>query len=153
MNRMNTTERPWVLREMDLVRVKFTEAKVSQMRAFVCRLGPEDIEWLREVPHKGWTCTCVEDLEEPCEICEMCESQEIRYVHTMAHPRYPEALRCGRICAGQMERDYAAAWKREAELKRRGRKPRRKAAYGGITQAQADARVAEWLGQRRVKFV
>jgi hypothetical protein len=52
-----------------------------------------------------------------------------------------------------MERDYAAAWKREAELKRRTRKPRRKVAAGGITQAQADARVAEWLGQRRVKFV
>ena len=48
MNEMSTTDRPTIFRELDLIRVKFTEAKVSQMRAFVCRLGPEDIEWLRE---------------------------------------------------------------------------------------------------------
>jgi hypothetical protein len=45
---MSTTDRPVILRELDLVRVSFTEAKVSQLRAFVCRLGPEDISWLRE---------------------------------------------------------------------------------------------------------
>jgi len=48
MDEISTTDRPVILRELDLIRVKFTEAKVSQMRAFVCRLDASDIEWLRE---------------------------------------------------------------------------------------------------------
>ena len=83
-------------------------------------------KWSRpEVPHKGWTCTDVEDMEEPSEICEMCETQEIRYVHVMTHPKYPGELRCGVICAGQMERDLVGAYRREAELKKRTRRRER----------------------------
>jgi hypothetical protein len=41
------SNRPSILRQMDIIKAKFTEAKVSQMRAFVCRLGPDDIEWLK----------------------------------------------------------------------------------------------------------
>lgn len=26
------------------------------------------------VPHKGWSCVGVDDLEEPSQVCEMCES-------------------------------------------------------------------------------
>ena len=40
--------RPSILRELNIVNAKFTEAKVSQMRAFVCRLDGDAIEWLRE---------------------------------------------------------------------------------------------------------
>lgn len=69
------------------------------------------------VPHSGWHCVETEDLEEPLEICEMCEVQQIRYVHVMTHPEFPEPLRCGCICAGHMEQDRAAAVFRERELK------------------------------------
>lgn len=42
------------------------------------------------VPHKGWTCIDIEDLGAPDAVCEMCERQDIRYVHAMEHPDYPE---------------------------------------------------------------
>jgi hypothetical protein len=71
------------------------------------------------VPHKGWKCIADQDLGEPAETCEMCESSEIRYVHVMQHPDYPEVLRCGRICAGHMENDYVAAENRERTLQNR----------------------------------
>jgi hypothetical protein len=70
-----------------------------------------------DVPHKGWECVGFEDLEEPSEICEMCEVQEIRYVHEMAHRDYPRILRCGCICASNMELDYTAAYRREVQAK------------------------------------
>lgn len=65
------------------------------------------------VPHKGWSCIDIEDLGEPSTTCEMCETQEIRYVHHMQHPSYPEVLACGCICAGHMENDYDRAQRRE----------------------------------------
>lgn len=74
--------------------------------------------WARSgIPHRGWTCTDIEDLEDDREICEMCESTEIRYAHIMSHPDYPEPLRVGCICAGHMEGDYTVARLREAELR------------------------------------
>jgi hypothetical protein len=77
-------------------------------------------KWLVSgVPHRGWTCTNVTDLDEPSFTCEMCEVMVIRYVHTMEHPDYPEPLDCGCICAGNMEEDYAAAERREREMKNR----------------------------------
>jgi hypothetical protein len=69
------------------------------------------------VPHKGWVCVDIEDLGEPAETCEMCEVMEIRYVHHMEHDDYPEVLRCGCVCAGNMEQDRAAARAREATLR------------------------------------
>jgi len=69
------------------------------------------------VPHKGWSCVNIEDLEEPSAVCGMCERTEIRYVHYMEHPEYPETLACGCICAGHMEQDYEGARKRETLLK------------------------------------
>ena len=55
-----------------------------------------------EVPHRGWSCIGTDDLEEPSQLCEMCESVEIRYVHFMKHPNYPETLGVGCICAEHM---------------------------------------------------
>jgi hypothetical protein len=77
------------------------------------------------VPHKGWTCIGVEDLEEPNAICEMCETQEIRYVHTMHHPDYPTGLDVGCVCAEHMEDDYVRPRLREKTLRSAaGRKKR-----------------------------
>ena len=70
-----------------------------------------------EVPHKGWSCVGIEDLGEPSAVCEMCETQEIRYVHSMQHPHYPQILMCGCVCAGYMEEDPAWARQREGELR------------------------------------
>lgn len=71
------------------------------------------------VPHKGWTCEDVTDLEAPLAVCDMCEVQVIRYVHTMSHPDYPGLLECGCICAGHMEEDLIRARLREHNLRLR----------------------------------
>jgi hypothetical protein len=73
----------------------------------------------RGVPHRGWTCIDIEDAEEQEFQCEMCEATLIRYLHVMEHERYPEVLRAGCICAGNMERDLAAARQRETDFKKR----------------------------------
>lgn len=70
------------------------------------------------VPHKGWSCVGVDDLEEPSQVCEMCESVDIRYVHYMEHPDYPETLAVGCVCAEHMEEDYARPRAREKDLRR-----------------------------------
>ncbi len=80
-------------------------------------------KWSQEgVPHKGWTCTDIEDLGEPLQICEMCESQEIRYVHHMKNAAYSGVLSVGCICAGHLEGDIENAKKRDDLMKSRSRK-------------------------------
>ena len=69
------------------------------------------------VPHKGWKCVSVEDLEEPSALCEMCETQEIRYVHYMTHDDYPETLGVGCVCAEHMEADRKGPKRRESNLR------------------------------------
>ncbi len=64
------------------------------------------------VPHKGWTCTGIEDLGDLDARCQMCESQEIRYSHRMEHPEFGVLL-CGCVCAGKLEENYPAAQDRE----------------------------------------
>ena len=44
------------------------------------------------IPHKGWVCVYVEDLEEPEFVCEMCGQEEIRYVHYMKHEEFPNII-------------------------------------------------------------
>jgi hypothetical protein len=73
---------------------------------------------LAGVPHKGWTCTNIEDCGEPQFVCEMCEVQEIRFVHEMWHDDYG-ALKVGCVCAGHMEENIAGARQREARFKQR----------------------------------
>lgn len=76
------------------------------------------------VPHKGWECISMDDLgDNPDDwaVCEMCEEQNIRYVHTMVHPEYPDRMGCGSICAGHMEEDYESAKRRERQAKSRTR--------------------------------
>lgn len=74
------------------------------------------------VPHKGWTCVGIEDLDEPSQICEMCDSVEIRYVHQMEHPEYPAILSVGCVCAEHMEGDYVRPREREATLRKASRR-------------------------------
>jgi hypothetical protein len=69
------------------------------------------------VPHKGWTCIDIEDLDSPGHVCEMCEVQEVRYVHTMEHSDYAGSLLVGCICAGHMEQDLVGARAREDAFK------------------------------------
>jgi len=69
------------------------------------------------VPHRGWTCLDVQDLEEPSAICGMCETAEVRYVHCMQHADYPEVLEVGCVCAEHMEQDYVGPHRREQSLK------------------------------------
>lgn len=71
------------------------------------------------VPHRGWVCVGIEDVGSSAEVCEMCETQEIKFVHIMEHGSYPTPLRCGCVCAGAMEGDYAIAKRREGELRKR----------------------------------
>jgi len=76
------------------------------------------------VPKKGWTCTGIDDLEEPSQVCEMCESAEVRYVHFMEHPNYPNVLAVGCVCAENMEEDYFRPREREKRLRTLARRRR-----------------------------
>jgi hypothetical protein len=74
-------------------------------------------KWSQEgVPHKGWQCCDIYDLEDDHMICEMCETVEIRYVHVMSHEQYEGPLKVGCICAGNMEGSLSRAKKREQRL-------------------------------------
>ena len=84
-------------------------------------------KWVRAgVPQRGWTCTTVADLGDgESQTCDMCEATEIRYVHVMEHPEYPESIEAGCICAGHMAGNPAAARQRERAAKHRiGRRSR-----------------------------
>tara|TARA_Y100000813_G_scaffold174866_1_gene139865 strand:- start:41 stop:562 length:522 start_codon:yes stop_codon:yes gene_type:complete len=69
------------------------------------------------VPHKGWRCVDIEELEEQDHLCEMCESRMVRFVHVMEHDNYDEELRVGCVCAGHMEEDLVGARQRETAFK------------------------------------
>ncbi len=71
------------------------------------------------MPHRGWRCVGVDDLEEAAAVCEMCCIQEIRYVHTMEHPEYSGALNVGCHCAERMEEDYAGPRARDEAMRSR----------------------------------
>jgi hypothetical protein len=78
------------------------------------------------VPHKGWTCVDVDDNgcepDDEWTICEMCEVVEIRWVHRMTHPDYPDELGVGCICAEHMEDDYVGPKLREQRAQSRARR-------------------------------
>lgn len=77
------------------------------------------------LPHSGWSCVDVEDLQSPSMICQMCESSEIRYAHHMRHPNCAVELVVGCVCAGNMEGALAMAKAREASMKSRAGKRKR----------------------------
>ena len=72
------------------------------------------------VPHKQWWCVDVHDLgRDRTETCEMCRSANVRFVHVMRHNDYPDMLRCGCVCAGNMAADLVGARSREKKLRLR----------------------------------
>lgn len=76
---------------------------------------------IAEVPHRGWACVGDYDLgpdPDGMMVCEMCERQDIRYVHVMEHPDYPDHLEVGCICSGNMGNNYRAPVERERRMKR-----------------------------------
>jgi hypothetical protein len=96
----------------------------------------------RGVPHKGWQCIDVYELDRGEEqTCEMCETASIHTVHVMRHPNYEGELEVGKICAGHMQQDLARAREREDEFKRqqkelkRRQKPRVAAALSWVAAA------------------
>jgi hypothetical protein len=90
------------------------------------------------VPHKGWSCAGIEDLEERSQPCEMCESVEIRYVHLMEHPDYPEIIGVGCICAEHMEEDYVGPRLREKKMRSRTRRRKTWAKRNWSTSARGN---------------
>jgi hypothetical protein len=77
-------------------------------------------KWLEPgVPHKGWRCVHIADMEDVNQTCQMCEVQPIRYVHFMEHDDYLAVLECGCVCAGNMEQDREGAKERETTFKAR----------------------------------
>jgi hypothetical protein len=69
------------------------------------------------VPHRGWRCVDIEELDEQDHLCEMCEARMVRFVHVMENDRYDGELRVGCVCAGHMEQDLEGARRREANFK------------------------------------
>ena len=83
-------------------------------------------KWSQEgIPHSEWECVEIEDLGSPSKICEMCEAQEIRYVHYMKHPSYPDTLAVGCVCSGNMGNDFKAARSRDTKMQKRAGKKNR----------------------------
>jgi len=113
------------------------------------------------VPHKGWVCDNIEDLESPDAVCQMCESQPIRYVHYMSHEDYPDIFACGCDCAGHMEGSVERAEERDKSMRssagRRKRFPRLKSwncsAKGNPTIEKDGMRVTIFPRRTVWKFV
>lgn len=57
------------------------------------------------LPHKGWACESVEELDEATHTCEMCNKPNIRFVHNMRHPD-GHTVAVGCECAGHLTDDY-----------------------------------------------
>jgi hypothetical protein len=93
------------------------------------------------VPHRGWSCVEIEDLDDERRTCEMCESREIRYAHHMRHTQFADVLVVGCVCAGHMEGDLAAARERDQQMANRSVRRRR-----WLTrQWKRSAKGNEWL--------
>lgn len=75
------------------------------------------------IPHKGWECIAVQDLEPEDECgyasCQMCGNERIRYVHLMKHDWYCDELEVGCICAEKMSDDYVNPRQKEKALRNR----------------------------------
>lgn len=82
------------------------------------------------IPHKGWRCVGLEDLNpnnDPADEveyaqCQMCGREQIRYVHIMKHNETGQELSVGTICAEKMSEDYVGPKKREREIINRMRR-------------------------------
>lgn len=58
------------------------------------------------MPHKGWRAYAIDDFGDSRIDCEMCGNREVRWVHYMTHPNYPQDLKVGCVCAENMQDNY-----------------------------------------------
>lgn len=63
----------------------------------------------------GWVCTEIEDLGEDRMTCQWCRTQQIRFAHTMEHPKR-KSLIVGCDCADTMSGETGTAKEREKYL-------------------------------------
>lgn len=70
-----------------------------------------------DLPQFGWKCVKYIDTDDICETCQMCGTEEIRYLHYMAHPDVPDIIEVGRLCAARLSGDLKGAEDREKILK------------------------------------
>jgi hypothetical protein len=59
----------------------------------------------KSLPHKGWDCINVEDLQEATHTCQMCGKEEIRHVFHLEHPE-GHSVAVGCECAGHLTEQY-----------------------------------------------
>jgi hypothetical protein len=74
----------------------------------------------RGVPHKGWQCEEVVDLDDAIGRCDFCGT-ELRYEHRLTHPEWPDEMTAGCICAGALTGDYKQAKQMDAAARRASR--------------------------------
>lgn len=77
-------------------------------------------------PHKGWKWVDVRDSRDNDGLsydeypsCEFCDHTQIRYVHILEHPNFPDTIEVGCECAEQLTEDYANPQSRERDLRNR----------------------------------
>ena len=87
-------------------------------------------------------------------VCQFCGHEQIRFVHLLGHPSYPDIIRVGCVCACDLTNDYKNPKERERKLKsrasRKAKFPNRKwkpTRYGGETISLDGYRVT--VGQLR----
>jgi hypothetical protein len=76
-------------------------------------------KWTRPgMPHCGWSLVSVEDLGHPAFKCEACGTEEVRYIHHLAHAEHPDLV-VGCVCAEKLTADIVGPRKREQQAKNR----------------------------------
>jgi len=89
-----------------------------------------DLGKTRGFPHRGWDCIGVADLNPDnlpsCKVeygtCQACAKHPIRFVHTLVHDDWADAIKVGRICVEHLTDDYVNPKRRESELRNRSRR-------------------------------
>ena len=96
------------------------------------------------LPHRGWQCTEVEELDEATFKCEMCGRESIRFVHSMTHPE-GHSIGVGCVCAGKLTEQYDAM--RELNNQALARSKKKKTNIKQIEKIKQ-----EWFAQPWVEF-
>lgn len=96
------------------------------------------------LPHRGWTCDGVEELDAATFTCEMCAKENIRFVHSMSHPEgYNIGVGC--VCAGHLTEQYH-------DMREMNRQAVSRANQKRYSKKQLEKHKAEWIQQPWVEF-
>ena len=91
------------------------------------------------LPHRGWTCDGVEELDAATFTCEMCAKENIRFVHSMSHPEgYNIGVGC--ICAGHLTEQYH-------DMREMNRQAVSRANQKRYSKKRLEKSKAEWIQQ------